>query len=456
MKITIIGGAGLRTPILIKAILARQDRLDIHELALMDIDEERLEIIGALTSPLEKSLDTKFRIFRTIDPVTALKDADFVITTFRVGGIESRAIDERVPLNHGVLGQETTGAGGFAMGIRSIPVILDYVKLMKSYCPNAWLINFANPAGLLTEAVIRQTGWSRIVGICDGPSSMHLVIASLLGAKPEEIYLDYFGLNHLGWIKRILFQERDYLPEILELIKSSESIPGLPFDPQLVINLGMIPNEYLYYYYYSTQSVNNILKAGESRGEQIGRLNRKLLLELKEKYNVHYLTGMQTAYQTYLDKRSDSYMVTETGRSHDLSSLTPSTIETISHEGYAGVALDLIEGLIGIKPIVQILNVPNGGAITGMHELDVVEIPTLVMKDQIHPIAVGDVPVHSLGLMKQVKSYEQLTIEAAVNNSYQKAHLALTIHPLVQDFKIAGLILDEYISRHQGYFPELS
>ncbi len=160
MKLTIIGGAGLRTPLIIKAILARQDRLDIHELALMDIDEERLELIGALTSPLEKSSDTKFRILRTIDPITALKDADFVITTFRVGGIESRAIDERVPLNHGMLGQETTGAGGFAMGIRSIPVILDYVKLMKVICPNAWLINFANPAGMLTEAVIRQTGWT--------------------------------------------------------------------------------------------------------------------------------------------------------------------------------------------------------------------------------------------------------------------------------------------------------
>ena len=132
-----------------------------------------------------------------------------------------------MPLNYGVLGQETTGAGGFAMGIRSIPVILDYVELMKVLCPNAWLINFANPAGMLTEAVIRQTGWMRIVGICDGPSSMHLVIASLLGAKPEEIYLDYFGLNHLGWIKRILIQSRDYLPDMIESFKIIELNPRI-------------------------------------------------------------------------------------------------------------------------------------------------------------------------------------------------------------------------------------
>ena len=181
-----------------------------------------------------------------------------------------------MPLNHGVLGQETTGAGGFAMGIRSIPVILDYVDQMKAVCPNAWLINFANPAGMLTEAVIRQAGWKRIVGICDGPALMHLVIASLLGSKPEDIYLDYFGLNHLGWIKRILYQSRDYLPEMIESLKSLVMYPGLPFDPQLIISLGMIPNEYLYYYYYSTQAVNNILSAGESRGEQIANLNMQL------------------------------------------------------------------------------------------------------------------------------------------------------------------------------------
>ena len=138
-----------------------------------------------------------------------------------------------MPLNHGVLGQETTGAGGFAMGIRSIPVLLDYVKMMEQVCPNAWLINFANPAGMLTEAVIRHTEWRRVVGICDAPTSMHLVISAILGAKPDEVYLDYFGLNHLGWIKRIIYQNRDYLPDMLELAKSSGSVPGLPFDSGL-------------------------------------------------------------------------------------------------------------------------------------------------------------------------------------------------------------------------------
>ena len=385
MKITIIGGAGLRTPIIIKAILARQNRLNIHELVLMDIDEERLELIGAITSPIENSPNTKFQITRTTDPIIALKDADFVITTFRVGGIESRIIDERVPLNHGILGQETTGPGGFAMGLRSIPVILEYVNLMRDLCPNAWLINFANPAGMLTEAVIRRSGWRRVVGICDGPSSMKLVISALLNANPEDVYLDYFGLNHLGWIKRIIYQNRDYLPDLIEQLKSSKEIPGLPFDPELIINLGMIPNEYLYYYYYGHQAVNNILKAGVSRGEQIVKINLSLLDELKQNYTMQNFSGMQNAYQLYLHRRSDSYMVNETGKTHDLSALEPDIVETLSDEGYAGVALNLIEALGSEKPIVQILNVPNNGSINNLDEKDVVEIPALVMHDQIQP-----------------------------------------------------------------------
>lgn len=453
MKITIIGAAGVRTPLIVKAMLAHQDRLGIDELTLMDIDGERLDLIGALTSQVEHSPRTKFHITRTTDARTALAGADFVITTFRVGDIGGRVIDERVPLNHGILGQETTGAGGFAMGIRSIPVILDYVNLMEDICPNAWLINFANPAGMLTEAVIRYSKWRRIVGICDAPTSMHQVLSALLGSNPEEVHLDYFGLNHLGWIRKVIFNNKDHLPEIIQALKSTRSVPGLPFDPDLIISLRMIPNEYLFYYYYATEAVNNILKAGESRAEQIARQNIQLIGELKEKFKVHDYDGMQASYQAYLDLRGSTYMVKETGKPHDLSSLDPYLVESLSDEGYAGVALNLIEALNGHKPIMQILNIANQGAIHGMDEQDVVEIPTMVSHDHIHPLIVGEIPSHCMGMMKQVKYYEHLTIEAAVERSYQKARLALTVHPLVRDFSIAGTILDEYISKHHGYFP---
>lgn len=453
MKITIIGAAGVRTPLIVQAMLARQDRLGLSELSLMDIDCDRLELIGALTTLIEQSTSTKFQITRTTDPRIALTGADFVITTFRVGGIESRVIDERVPLNHGILGQETTGPGGFAMGIRSIPVILDYVHLMEDVCPNAWLINFANPAGMLTEAVIRNTKWQRIVGICDAPTSMHQVISVVLGANPVDVYLDYFGLNHLGWIKRVIYNNQDQLPEIIKIIGSTSGVPGLPFDPDLVVSLEMIPNEYLFYYYYATQAVNNILSSGESRGEQIARQNLQLFAELKAKFGDQDYDGMRESYQAYLDLRGSTYMAKETGKSHDLSGLDPNILKSLTDEGYAGVALNLIEALNGNKPIMQILNIPNQAAIQDLDDQDVVEIPTMVSHDHIQPLVIGEIPTHCLGLMKQVKHYEQLTIEAAVERSYQKARLALTIHPLVRDYSIAGSILEKYISLHQNYFP---
>jgi alpha-galactosidase/6-phospho-beta-glucosidase family protein len=455
MKIAIIGAAGVRTPQIIKAITKRQEKLELSELALMDIDGERLELIGALTAPLEHSAETHFHITRTTDPELALKDADFVITTFRVGGIESRVIDERVPLEHAVLGQETTGPGGFAMGIRSIPVLLSYVSLMQEICPHAWLINFANPAGMLTEAVVRQSGWQRVVGICDGPATMHAFISAFLGAKPDDVFLDYFGLNHLGWVKGIVYHQQDHLPALLDLIRSTHSVPGLPFDPDLVLGLQMLPNEYCYYYYDYTQAVNNILKAGESRGEQIARENLRLFAELKHMHIAHDETGMLAAYQSYMDNRSHTYMVAETGGTHALPPLDPIITASIIDEGYAGVALNLIEALLGEKPSLQILNVANQGAIATMDTLDVVEVPVLVSQGQVRPLEVSEIPSHCLGLMQQVKHYEHLTIEAAVENSYQKALLALAIHPLVRDFSTARSILDEYIFRHKGYFPEL-
>jgi len=454
MKITIIGAAGVRTPLIVRAIQQHQDRLGLEELSLMDIDEEHLEFIGALISPIENSPNPKFHITRTTEPQKALEGADFVITTFRVGGIGSRAIDERVPLMHGILGQETTGAGGFAMGIRSIPVILNYVKLMQKECPQAWLINFANPAGMLTESVIRNTSWRRVVGICDTPSSMHRTIARVLQVDPDEIYLDYFGLNHLGWIKRIIFRNQDQLPKIFDYIINEAGLPGIPFDPDLISSLGLIPNEYLYYYYYSAQAVNNILQAGETRGEQIAKLSLKLFDELKVRSMDHDIDGMLAIYQSYLEDRSSTYMVMETGKVHDFSQLNQATSNPMIDEGYAGVALNLIDALIGNNVRTQIFNVPNQGSINGMDQQDVVEIPCLVSYDHIQPLAVGEIPAHCMGLIKQVKHYEHLTIEAVVEGSYPKARLALSIHPLVRDYGFAGTILDEYIFRHQGIFPE--
>lgn len=454
MKITILGAAGVRTPLIIQAMAKRLAAID--ELALMDTDAQRLELIGALTERVEQEIALRFKITRTTDALAALEGADFVITTFRVGGIAGRVIDERVPLSHGILGQETTGPGGFAMGLRTIPVLMDYLKLMRTVCPHAWLINFTNPSGMMTEAIIRSGGWERTIGICDAPDMMRSFAALALNAPPDEVYLDYFGLNHLGWVRAIRCQGKDYVPQFIEMIKAAGGIPGLPFATDLIDALGMIPNEYLYYYYHAHEAVENILKAPQTRGEQLLDENERLNADLMDLRREGRSGEMFDRYKAYILQRGYSYMANETDGAYNVAGLDQQSIQNLSEEGYANVALGVIEALTGSQPHVMILNVPNRGAIAGFPEDTVVEIPVMVANHQIQPLHVGAIPEHCLGLMLQVKAYERYTIAAAIEGSYQKALTALNLHPLVRDHAVAKVILDEYRIKHGDLFPQLA
>ncbi|MGB9672648.1 MAG: glycoside hydrolase [Anaerolineales bacterium] len=453
MKIAIIGAGGLRTPLIIQSMIIRQNQLHIDELSLMDIHSENLEIIRSLMSPFADQ--HPFQLTWTTDARKALQQADFVITTFRVGGMEGRVIDERVPLSMGLLGQETTGAGGFAMAMRTIPVLLEYIELMKDLCPNAWLINFANPSGLLTEAIYQISGWKRVVGICDAPPTIQRIAAAILQVPNETVFLDYFGLNHLGWVRGIYHNGINYLPHFLELINQAGGIGELPFDVDLLNWLGMIPNEYLYYYYYSRQAVENILAREETRGEFLLRINHQLIKEFRQLIQQNDFDAMLNRYQEYLTLRGKTYMSKETAKEHNLTQLEPQAAEALSHSGYAGVALDLIEGLTGNIPHVMTLNIPNHGAIPQMRGEDVVEIPALVQHNHIIPLSVGEIPPHCASLMQRVKEYERLTITAARESSRQKAVLALAVHPLINDYTLAQNILAQYQQQHGATFPTL-
>jgi 6-phospho-beta-glucosidase len=221
----------------------------------------------------------------------------------------------------------------------------------------------------------------------------------------------------------------------------------------------MVPNEYLVYYYQARRSVQNLQAAGETRGEEIARLNEALFADLKTLHQSGDFAGMESRHQAYLQRRGETYMARETGEKHNLDSFDEKIARAFAGEGYAGVALDLIEGLTGSGPAsggkVMTLNIPNQGAIQGMEAEDVVEIPALAAHGQIRPLAVGQVPSGPLGLMQQVKAYERLTIAAAVECSYPKALQALTIHPLVRDRQAASIILDAYLARHGDYYPDL-
>ena len=452
MKLTLIGTAGVRTPLMLRGILRRHEKLGLTDLCLMDVNRAHLDLIRMVCEPQLREIGGAFRTVWATDAREAIAGADYVLTTFRVGGSRSRITDERVPLRYGVLGQETTGPGGFAMAMRTIPVILDYVRLIRELAPHAWLINFTNPSGLITEAVTTHTGLKRVVGICDNPSSMQRAFAAALHLSPEQVFLEYFGLNHLGWVRAAYVRGRDMLPEIISgLGQKGVAMAGVPFDPQFVAALGMIPNEYLYFYYSTREAVQHILDAGKTRGEQVQELNDWLFTELERLRQGGTDDEIRQAYISYLIKRGESYMAVETGQKPDSEHLEAG----LEGEGYEGVALGVIECLSGQRQGYSILNVPNRGAIAGMGERDVVEVPCYLNQAGVRPIAVGSVPDHALGLMKQVKEYERLTAEAALSGCYALALKALALHPLVPSLEAARSILDDYIKAHGDLFPPL-
>jgi 6-phospho-beta-glucosidase len=464
MKLTFIGAGGARTPLVIQSILDFQQRLPLRQVCLMDTDAERLELMRLASRPRPEGR-ASFAIEWTTDPRRAIAGADYVVTTFRAGLMQSRVIDEQVPLRHGVIGQETTGPGGFAMALRTIPAMLGYVELIRQEAPRAWLLNFTNPAGMVTEAVTRVAGFERAIGICDNPSAMLREAAGLLGVLPEQLYPEYYGLNHLGWLRGAYLDGENQVPAIIQHLTSrSERLPGLPFDPGLIEALGAIPNEYLYFYYYPRQSVDNLLRAGQSRAQQILPFNDELYAALRRiRDEAAPPAHAEAAYAGYLARRRGTYMTLETGKRQRTVEPAGDADSGAGHgqqigesaEGYTGVTLRLIEALAGGQAGTPILNVPNRGALPGMADDDVVEVTCLARQGLVRPMAMGPLPDHALGLMKMVKAYERLTIQAAVEGSYALALQALTLHPLVPSHEIARKILDDYVAEHWKYFPQL-
>lgn len=450
MKLTVIGGGGVRTPLIVNGLLRWQQKIPVDQLRLFDTDENKLRVIGKLVTHLVEKNGSPFRVEMTSDLRRAVEGADVIYTAIRVGGEAGRVIDERIPLKHGVLGQETTGPGGFAMALRTIPVMLAYAKIIEEVNPDAWVINFTNPSGLITEALQKHTNL-KIIGICDAPSSMKQAIAEFLDVRADDVYVNYFGLNHLGWINRIIVNGKDYLPEVIFRFNAfADKLPHMSrFSKQWIQQLNLLPNEYLYYYYYREQAVENIRKSRHTRGEQIVRLNEKLLSRVATALQEENLQQALTSYEQLMSERSSSYMSNETGTSSSEESVS------LEAEGYENLALSIIEGIVHNEKKVLILNVRNEGVIADLHDDDVVEVPCLVDRNGPVPLAVGKVPDSVQGLIQSVKAYERLTVAAAVTGDYEQALLALAVHPLVCSHTLAKKILDDYLVEHETYLKHL-
>lgn len=449
MNLTIIGGGGVRTPLLVNGLLNRLRELPVKQLVLYDSDPEKLRIIGTLAIHLAQKRQTTLQIECTTDIRRAVAGADFIYTAIRVGQESGRVMDERIPLRYGVLGQETTGPGGFAMALRTIPAMLEYARIIEAEAPDAWVINFTNPAGLITEALLKHTNL-RVIGICDAPSSLQAGIARFLNLPADHLRINYFGLNHLGWINSIQANGTDLLPELLAQYDSfTKTFPHMAcFSQELIQQLQLLPNEYLYYYYYREEAVSHILNSTHTRGEQIVQLNHDLMNQLHDCLAQGDLEQATAVYHATMQQRNSTYMSNETGKSHEEIPLEA--------DGYEGLAMSILSTISGNVPKTLILNVRNNGAIAELRPDDVVEVPCLLDRNGPLPLAVGPLPSRVVGLVQSVKEYELLTVSVAVNGSYEDALLALTVHPLVGSHTLAKKILDDYLDLHHLHLPQFS
>jgi len=474
MKLALIGGGGVRSPLFVASALRRAERVGLEELCLMDTDAEKLAIFGELCREVTRRAESDVRITTTTDPHAALDGAAHVVTTIRVGGEQGRVFDERIALKHGVLGQETTGPGGFAMALRSIPAILKYAEMLDKASPGAWLFSFTNPAGLVTQA-LRDAGFSRTIGICDGANVGHQSVADWLKLDPHQLRAEVFGLNHLSWTRRVLLDGDDLLAPLLRDPAFLSGTMMKLFDPALVERIGMWLNEYLYYFYYAEQAVEAISHDEKTRGEEIVELNAKLLDQLRAVDVTRDPAVGLRAFYTYQNRRHATYMhyaqpdgpsmaeadrsdfgfsISDFGLNADQSKSQNQQSEINDGEGYAGVALGIIEALETGTPLYTALNVPNAGAIDGMRADDVVEVSCVIDRDGVRTLPIGAIPEPQLQLMRAVKLYERLTVEAIATRSRATAVAALMAHPLVLSYSRARPLVDEYLAAHAAYVGE--
>jgi 6-phospho-beta-glucosidase len=454
-KVTIIGGGGIRTPLLIHGLAQAQRQLDLHEVALYDIDRERLSVVAALAREVAQQLGGEFRLTTSDKLEDAVAGADFIIHSIRVGGIEARARDERLAIEHGIAGQETTGLGGLAKALRTIPVLLEQARVIERYAPAAWFISFTNPAGLMTQALTTQTRL-RVIGICDTPSEIFHRLALGLQAEPAAVRCDYFGLNHLGWVRRAELHGRDVTAQVLnddDLLRSLYSAEL--FDPVMLRALGLIPSEYLFFYYEQQRALVNQRAAGASRGEEIARLNDELFAKLREEIEAERPAQALSLYRDYLRRRSGSYLKLEAEAGSALrEGMAQAEDPFDAVTGYHRIALDVMTALVSEQASRIVLNISNRGAIADLADEDVVEVPCLVDWHGPQPLSVGRLPAAVRGLVLAVKEYERLTIQAAIERSRTLAQLALLAYPLVGEWQPARELLAALLEsdpEHLGY-----
>ncbi|MFF3754924.1 6-phospho-beta-glucosidase [Streptomyces sp. NPDC002018] len=441
MRLTILGGGGFRVPLVYRALLTDRAEGRITRVTLHDLDPARLTAVARVLAEQAESVPGAPAVTATTDLDEALRGADFVFSAIRVGGSEGRAADERVALDLGVLGQETVGAGGIAYGLRTVPVAVDIARRVARLAPDAWVINFTNPAGLVTEAMSRHLG-DRVIGICDSPVGLGRRVARVLGADPDEAGIDYVGLNHLGWLRGLRVAGRDELPRLLadtEALGSFEE--GRLFGPEWLRSLGAIPNEYLHYYYFNRETVRAYQEAEQTRGAFLRDQQARFYDEMARPGAPALATWDRTRAE-----REATYMA----ENREAAGVGERDADDLESGGYEKVALALMRAIARDERTTLILNVRNRTTLRALDEDAVIEVPCLVDANGAHPLSVAPLPDHATGLVCAVKAVEREVLAAAASGSRATAVKAFALHPLVDSVTVARHLVDGYTAAHPG------
>jgi 6-phospho-beta-glucosidase len=426
LKIVVIGGGSSYTPELADGIIQRYSSFPVKELILVDIagGKAKVAIICALIKRMFEKAALDIQVSYTLNRKDALADADFVVTQFRVGGLEARSKDEKIPLQYNMIGQETTGPGGFAKALRTIPVILDICRDIEALAPRAWLINFTNPSGIITEAVHK---YSRVkcIGLCNVPINMVKAISDQLGLERSKLHCHFAGLNHLSFIGRAYYEGEDLLKDrislklnINEVVKN---IPGIDMPEEFINILGYIPSPYLKYYYFEQKMVaeeqQKMRQTNKTRADEVKEVEQKLFyayrnIELREK---------------------------------------PKELSERGGAMYSEAAVALMDSIINDRSDIQVVNTVNRSCLPELPSNVIIETNCIVNREGAIPMAYGTMPLFIKGLVQQVKAYEEITIEAAVTGDRNKALMAMVNNPLVHDVFSAGQVLDDLLEAHRDY-----
>ncbi|WP_050614101.1 6-phospho-beta-glucosidase [Bacillus testis] len=433
IKVVTIGGGSSYTPELVEGFIKRYDEFPVTELWLVDIEagKEKLHIVGELAKRMVEKAGVPMDIHLTLNRREALKNADFVTTQMRIGQIDARILDEKIPLKYDVIGQETNGPGGLFKALRTIPVVLDIVKDMEELCPKAWLINFANPAGMVTEAVLRYSNFRRVVGLCNVPIHIRMNIAEWLGVESDRVHVDFAGLNHMVFGLHVYLDGKEVTKEVIEKLTAKDqdmtmqNIASLDWEPEFIKALQAIPCPYHRYYYKTREMLEEEKKEAAENGCR-GEVVKKLEAEL---------------FDLYKDPELD---------------IKPPQLEKRGGAYYSDAACSLMASIYNNKGDIQPVNTRNNGAIASIPDDSAVEVNCVITKDGPKPMAVGDLPVPVRGLVQQIKSFERTACEAAVTGDYSTALLAMAINPLVPSDVVAKQILDEMLEAHKEYLPQFA